>query len=58
MIEYFNVLGQEVAVLVEEMQDAGYKSVEFNAHHLPSGVYFYQMEADNFVETKKLVLMR
>lgn len=54
----FNVLGQEVAVLVDEVGDQGYQSVEFNATELPSGVYFYRLSAGGFVATKKLLLMK
>lgn len=57
-LSIFNVLGQHVAVLVDEMQEAGYKSVEFHASQLTSGVYFYRLQAGTFVETKKLLLMK
>ena len=54
----YDVLGREVARLVDELQDAGYRSVEWDAGSRPSGVYFYRLQAGAFVETKKLVLMR
>ncbi len=65
-IKVFDMLGQEVAVLVDGMQEAGYKQVEWNAGGLPSGVYFYRLvakaipsgHAGSFIETKKLVLMK
>ncbi|MGA9363765.1 MAG: T9SS type A sorting domain-containing protein [Bacteroidota bacterium] len=57
-LRIFNVLGQEVATLVNEIQDAGSKSVEFDGSHVPSGVYFYRLQAGKFVETKKLILLR
>jgi hypothetical protein len=43
---------------VNGVQDAGYKSVEWNAANLPSGIYFYQLRAGSLNETKKLILLR
>jgi hypothetical protein len=57
-LKIFNTLGQEVTTLVDDVQDAGYKSVEFNASNLASGVYFYRLQAGDFVQTKKFVLLR
>ena len=57
-LKVYNVLGQEVARLVDEVQGAGLKSVEFSAAQLSSGVYFYRLSAGSFVETKKLILVR
>jgi hypothetical protein len=54
----FNVLGQNVATLVDEDQRAGYRSVDWNASHVASGIYFYRLEADKFVQTRKLILLR
>lgn len=54
----FNVLGEEVAVLVDGYQTAGSKSVEFNARKLPSGVYLYRLTTGSFVATKKLMLVK
>jgi len=54
----FDILGREIITLVNEEKTAGAYSVEFNATSLPSGVYFYQLSAGNFVETKKMVLLK
>ena len=53
-----NSIGEEIAVLVNKEQDKGYHKVEFDASRLSSGVYFYQLKAGNFLETKKMVLMK
>jgi hypothetical protein len=54
----FNTLGQEISVLRNGEQEAGYHDVKFDGTNLPSGVYFYRMQADNYVETRKLLLLR
>lgn len=57
-LKIFNLVGQEVATLVDERLDAGAKVVEFQGEGLPSGVYFYQLQAGTFSETRKLLLLR
>ncbi len=57
-LKVFDVLGREVAILVNEQQKAGYYEVNFNASYLKSGVYFYKINAGSFVETKKMVLLK
>jgi hypothetical protein len=54
----FNILGQQVAVLQNGEQDAGYHDVQFDARSLPSGVYFYRLNAGSFTETRRLLLVR
>jgi hypothetical protein len=54
----YDILGEKVAVLVSENLSAGTHRVDWNAKGLPSGVYFYRLNANGFTETKKLVLMR
>jgi hypothetical protein len=57
-IKVYDVLGNEVATLVDEYKNAGRYEVEFNAINLSSGVYFYQIQAGEFVKTKKMILIR
>jgi hypothetical protein len=57
-LKVYDILGREVATLVNEEKPAGEYEVEFNAVNLPSGIYFYQIRAGNFSETKKMVLIR
>ncbi len=57
-LKVYDILGKEIATLVNEEKQAGNYSVEFNAAELPSGVYFYQLKADSFVETRKMLLLK
>jgi hypothetical protein len=57
-LKVFDVLGREVATLLNEMRPAGVYTVRWDASLLPSGVYFYQLRAGDFVQTKKLVLAK
>ncbi len=57
-IKVFDILGNEVASLVNEEKPAGKYSINFNAGKLPSGIYFYRMEAGSFMEAKKLILLK
>ncbi|MDP2209250.1 MAG: T9SS type A sorting domain-containing protein [Bacteroidota bacterium] len=57
-LKVYNMLGQEVATLVNEKREAGRYEVEFNASTLPSGVYFYRLQTETFTETKKLLLLK
>lgn len=52
------MLGKEVEVLVNDSKKAGSYSVEFNAGRLSSGIYFYKIETDGFIETKKMMLVK
>jgi hypothetical protein len=57
-LKIYDVLGKEVATLVNEHKEAGYYEASFDATHLSSGVYFYKLVAGNFVMTKKMLLAR
>jgi hypothetical protein len=57
-LKVYNTLGQEVATLVDEFQEAGYKSVEFSAGRLASGVYVYRLSAGTRVEIRKMVVIK
>jgi len=57
-LNVYDVLGREVARLVDEFQSAGYKSVEFDAGKLPSGVYYYRLTAGTFNDIKKMLLTK
>ncbi|MHA1989254.1 MAG: T9SS type A sorting domain-containing protein, partial [Promethearchaeota archaeon] len=58
VIKVFNALGSEVATLVNGVLQAGTYEIGFDASTLPSGTYFYRLQAGNFVETKKMVLVK
>ena len=57
-IKIFNVLGKEVATLVNEEKSAGTYKVDFNASNLSSGVYYYTISTGSFSSTKKMMLMK
>ncbi len=57
-LKVYDVLGREVAMLVDERQSAGTHTVTFDASELASGVYFYRVSANGFTETKKMILTK
>ncbi len=57
-LKVYDVLGREMATLVNERQSVGSHSVRFDANNLPSGVYFYRLDAGTYHDTKKLVLLK
>ena len=57
-LNVYNALGQRVATLANDTEEPGYHEVKFDASGLASGIYFYQIVAGTYTETKKLVLMR
>jgi len=54
----YDVLGNEVTTLVDGYKPAGSYQIEFDASSLPSGIYFYKLQSDNYVKTKKMILMK
>ena len=57
-IKVFGVDGSEVAVLADKDYKNGEYEIDFDGKDLPSGVYFYQMEAKDFKETKKMLIIK
>jgi hypothetical protein len=57
-LKVYDILGNEIATLVDEHKPAGRYEVDFNASSLSSGVYFYQLKANNFIKTKKMILIK
>ena len=57
-LSVYNLVGEEVSVLVNEEVGAGFYEVEFNANNFPSGTYFYRLQAGNTVQLMKMVLMK
>lgn len=62
-LSVFNILGEVVAVLVNEQVKAGFYTIEWNSRNnsglsVPSGAYFYRLEAENFTDVKKMILLR
>jgi hypothetical protein len=61
-LDVYNVLGQQVRSLVNDLQTPGFKSVVWDARndhgaHVSSGVYFYRIQIDSFVKTRKMLLL-
>ncbi len=61
-LKVFDILGREVAILVNDIKEAGYHSVEFNASSasggLPSGVYIYTLQVNGYSQSRKMILLR
>jgi len=57
-LKIYDILGREIATLINKEQKAGNYEVNFNASKLSSGVYFYKLQAGNFSQTKKLLLLK
>lgn len=57
-LKIYDILGNEIAVLVNETKEAGSYNVQYNASALSSGVYFYSIQAGDFFESRKMILMK
>ena len=57
-LKVYDVLGNEVATLVDEEKEAGTYEIEFSAANLASGIYIYRLQTSEFIDTKKMILMR
>ncbi len=57
-LNIFDALGQKVTILVDEFQNPGYYKIKFDASTLSSGIYFYQIITDEFIMTKKMILLK
>jgi hypothetical protein len=57
-LKVFDVLGNQVTILINEAKERGVYSVSFDASGLASGIYFYRLQADSFIETKKMILIK
>ena len=54
----YNSVGQKIASLVDDYVDAGANAVAWNAHGMPSGIYFYRLEAGNSAQTGRMLLLK
>lgn len=57
-IKVYDVLGNEIATLVNEYQSAGNYEIQFDASRLANGIYYYQLRAGDYLETKKMILLK
>jgi hypothetical protein len=58
VLKVYDALGKEIEILVNKLQSAGYHSITFSAGNLPSGVYFYRLQAGTYTDTKKLLVLK
>jgi hypothetical protein len=57
-LSVYDALGKEIKILVSENLQAGVYETDFDATSIPSGVYFYRLEADSYTESKKMMLVK
>lgn len=57
-LKIYNINGKEISTLIEGIKEAGYYTVNIDGNHLSSGIYFYRITAGDFIETKKMILIK
>jgi len=57
-LKVFDIAGRELSTLINELRNAGAHSITFNGSYLSSGVYFYKLESNGFIETKRMMLVK
>ena len=57
-LEVYNLLGERVVTLVDAEQEAGYKSIMWDASKVASGLYFYRLTAGDFTQTRRMILVK
>ena len=57
-LKVYDILGNEVRTLIDERLSPGNYSIDFDASDFPSGVYYYQLKTKNYLETKKMILLK
>jgi hypothetical protein len=57
-LKIYDILGREVATLINKQQKAGNYEVNFNASQLTSGIYFYQLKSGSFTQSRKMILLK
>ena len=58
ILKVYDLLGKEVATVVNEIKNVGKHTVTFNASSLPSGTYFYRIEVGDYMDVKKMILLK
>jgi len=57
-LKIYNILGRKLTTLVDGKEKAGYKTARWDAGSFSSGIYFYRLQAGDFVQTRKMILLR
>ena len=58
MIDIYDILGCKVKTLIDQKQQAGYHQIIWNADDHTCGMYFYKLQAGDYIETKKMILLK